>query len=94
VVNATGDLAEIRLYAMLRDRGTLTVRTRTAFGAVAVPHHLSPQFLADLEDARRLYHDDWVSANLVKFFADGQHGTRTTARVRPRRFQCAGHGAR
>jgi len=74
VVNATGDLAEIRLYAMLRDRGTLTVRTRTAFGAVAVPHHLSPQFLADLEDARRLYHDDWVSANLVKFFADGSTG--------------------
>jgi len=27
-----------------------------------------------LEDARRLYHDDWVSANLVKFFADGSTG--------------------
>ena len=74
VVNATGDLAEIRLYATLRDRGTLTVRTRTAFGAVAVPHHLTPQFLADLEEARRLYHDEWVSADLVKFFADGSTG--------------------
>jgi predicted amidohydrolase YtcJ len=74
VVNATGDLAEIRLYATLRDRGTLTVRTRTAFGAVAVPHRLTPQFLADLEEARRLYHDDWVSADLVKFFADGSTG--------------------
>lgn len=74
VVNATGDLAEVRLYAMLRDRGTLTVRTRTAFGAVAVRHHLTPRFLADLEEARRLYHDDWVSANLVKFFADGSTG--------------------
>ncbi|MGD0503609.1 MAG: amidohydrolase [Steroidobacteraceae bacterium] len=74
VVNATGDLAEIKLYATLRDRGTLTVRTRTAFGAVAVPHRLSPQFLADLEEARRLYHDDWVSAGLVKFFADGSTG--------------------
>ena len=74
VVNATGDLAEIKLYAALRDRGTLPVRTRTAFGAVAVPHRLSPQFLADLEEARRLYHDDWVSANLVKFFADGSTG--------------------
>ena len=74
VVNATGDLAEIKLYAALRDRGTLTVRTRTAFGAVAVPHRLTPQFLADLEEARRLYHDDWVSANLVKFFADGSTG--------------------
>jgi predicted amidohydrolase YtcJ len=74
VVNATGDLAEIKLYATLRDRGTLSVRTRTSFGAVAVQHHLTPAFMADLEQARKLYHDDWVSANLVKFFADGGTG--------------------
>ncbi|HXH67167.1 MAG TPA: amidohydrolase [Candidatus Limnocylindrales bacterium] len=74
VVNATGNLAEIELYATLRDRGQLTVRTRTSFGAVAVNHHLTPEFLADLEKARTLYHDDWVSANLVKFFADGGSG--------------------
>ena len=74
VVNATGDLAEVRLYAALRDRGTLTVRTRTAFGSVAVQQRLTPEFLADLEEARRLYHDDWVAANLVKFFADGSTG--------------------
>ena len=74
VVNATGNLAEIELFAALRDRGTLTVRTRTSFGAVAVQHHLTPAFLADLDKARRLYHDDWVSANLVKFFADGGTG--------------------
>jgi predicted amidohydrolase YtcJ len=74
VVNATGDLAEIKLYAALRDRGELTVRTRTAFGAVSVPHRLTPQFLADLDEARTQYHDEWVSANLVKFFADGFSG--------------------
>jgi len=74
VVNATGNLAEIQLYAALRDRGQLTVRTRTSFGAVAVNHHLTPEFLADLEKARSLYHDDWVSANLVKFFVDGGTG--------------------
>jgi predicted amidohydrolase YtcJ len=74
VVNATGDLREIELYAALRDRGELTVRTRTAFGAVAVPHRLTPEFLADLETARTRYHDDWVAANLVKFFADGSTG--------------------
>ena len=74
VTNATGDLAEIQLYAALRDRGQLTVRTRTAFGAVAVNHHLTTEFLADLEKARTLYHDDWVSANLVKFFVDGGTG--------------------
>lgn len=74
VTNATGDLAEIQLYAALRDRGQLTVRTRTAFGAVAVNHHLTAEFLGDLEKARTLYHDDWVSANLVKFFVDGGTG--------------------
>jgi predicted amidohydrolase YtcJ len=74
VVNATGNLAEIELYAALRDRGQLTVRTRNSFGAVAVNHHLTPQFLSDLEKARTQYHDDWVSANLVKFFSDGGSG--------------------
>ena len=74
IVNATGDLAEIELYGQLRDRGELTVRTRTAFGAVAVPHRLTPQFLADIEAARTRFHDEWVSANVVKFFADGSSG--------------------
>ena len=74
VVNATGNLAEIELYGALRDSGGLTVRTRNSFGAVAVNHHLTPEFLADLEKARAQYHDDWVSANLVKFFSDGGSG--------------------
>ena len=74
IVNATGNLDEIRLFGALHERGQLTVRTRTAFGSVALPHHLTPQFLADLEEARRSYHDDWVSANLVKFFLDGSTG--------------------
>src|ERR1700732_5128211 len=32
VTNATGDLAEVQLYAALRDRGELTVRTKTSCG--------------------------------------------------------------
>jgi predicted amidohydrolase YtcJ len=74
VNNATGDLAEIELYGKLRDQGRLTVRTRTSFGAVAVNHQLTPQLLDDLEKARSQYHDGFVSANLVKFFADGGTG--------------------
>jgi predicted amidohydrolase YtcJ len=87
IVNATGDLDEIKLYAMLRDRGELTVRTRTSFGEVAVPHHLTPQFLADLEQARRLYHDDWVAANLVKFFLDGGTGLLPPLVYRPAEYR-------
>ena len=87
VVNATGDLAEIKLYAALRDRGALTVRTRTAFGAIATPHRLTPQFLADLDAARTTYHDEWVSANLVKFFADGFTGVLAPLVYRPDQFK-------
>jgi hypothetical protein len=82
VTNATGDLAEIESYGALRDRKELTIRTRTSFGAVAVNHRLTPQFLADLEQARTKYHDDWVSANLVKMFADGAGSDATAAQFR------------
>jgi predicted amidohydrolase YtcJ len=78
ITNATGNLKEIETYAALRDRSELTLRTRTAFAEVSLNHHLTPQFLADLEKARKTYNDEWVSANLVKFFADG--AGPTTAR--------------
>jgi predicted amidohydrolase YtcJ len=94
VVNATGNLAEIQLYAALRDRGELTVRTRTSFGAVAVNHHLTPEFLADLEKARNLYHDDWVSANLVKFFVDGGTGLIPPLTYRPADYKKLVHAYR
>ena len=74
ITNATGSLAEIQLLAALRDGGELTVRTRMAFGTVGAKVKLTPQFLADLDKARKTYHDDWLSANLVKFFADGAGG--------------------
>jgi predicted amidohydrolase YtcJ len=87
-VNAAGDLAELRRFAAMRDSGELTVRIRSAFGAVAVPHRLTPAFLSDLEEARSRYHDEWLAANLVKFFADG-----STGRVPPLVYQPAGFRA-
>ena len=74
VTNATGDLREIEVYGALRDQRQLTVRVRTAFASVGAKHSIKPQFLADLDKARKTYNDDWVSANLVKFFADGAGG--------------------
>jgi predicted amidohydrolase YtcJ len=74
VINATGDLQEIQLYGKLRDNNELTLRTRTSFGAVAAPHKLTPAFLDDIEAARKNFNDDWVSANLIKFFTDGASG--------------------
>jgi predicted amidohydrolase YtcJ len=77
VVELTGDTPELEAFAALRDRGELTVRTRTGFGKVAVNHHPTPEFFAELDKARKLYHDDWVSANLVKIFSDGAGGNPT-----------------
>jgi hypothetical protein len=74
IVNATGSLSEIRLYAALRDRGELTIHTRTAIGGVGTHHQLTAEFLTQLNEARQQYNDEWVSANLVKFFADGGTG--------------------
>jgi predicted amidohydrolase YtcJ len=87
VVNASGTLQEIQLYGALRDRGELTVRTKTSFASIGVAHRLTPKFLADLEKARTLYHDDWVSANLVKFFADGGTGAVTPLIYDPREYK-------
>jgi predicted amidohydrolase YtcJ len=87
VTNATGDLKEIELYGILRDRGELTVRTKMSFGAVGVAHRLTSEFLADLETARTKYHDDWVSANLVKFFADGGTGLVTPLIYTPAEYK-------
>ena len=67
----TGGLDDLKAFDALRKRGELTVRVRQGFAAVAVNHHLTPAFLADLETARATWHDDWISANLVKFFMDG-----------------------
>lgn len=84
VVDAAGDLAQLRRFGASRDRGELTVRVRSAFGAVAVPHKLTAAFLSDLEEARAQYHDEWLAANLVKFFADG-----STGRIPPLVYQPA-----
>ena len=71
VAELTGDLEELEALGALRSRGELTLRVRVGFAKVAVNHKATPAFFAELEKARSLYHDDWITANLVKFFADG-----------------------
>ena len=84
VVNATGDIPEMELYQQMRQRGELTLRTTTAFAEdVGVRHTLSPQELATFEEARRRFHDDWVRAGVIKFFADGVIETHTAGMLAP-----------
>ncbi|CAN5302479.1 amidohydrolase [soil metagenome] len=70
-VALTGGLDDLKAYEELRKRGLLTLRIRQGFASVAVNQQLTPKFLADLETARTTWHDDWLSANIVKFFMDG-----------------------
>jgi len=84
VINATGDAAEMDLYEQLHQRGELTVRTTTSFAEdVGVRHTLSREELADFESARQRFHDDWVRAGVIKFFADGVIETHTAAMLAP-----------
>jgi predicted amidohydrolase YtcJ len=84
VVNATGDIPEMELYQELQQRGELTVRMTTAFAAdVGVRHTVSPEELATFDEARRRFHDDWVRAGIIKFFADGVVETHTAAMLEP-----------
>jgi predicted amidohydrolase YtcJ len=84
VVNATGDIPEMELYQELHQRGELTVRMSTAFATdVGVRHTISPEELATFDEARRRFHDDWVRAGIIKFFADGVIETHTAAMLEP-----------
>lgn len=96
----TGGLAELDAYGELRKRGLLTLRIRQGFASVSVNQKLTPQFLSDLETARSRYHDDWLSANMVKFFMDGaptpplyeaSEYTKIITELDRRGFQVASH---
>ena len=84
VVNATGDIPEMAMYAQLHSQGQLTVRMTTAFAQdVGVRHTLSPEELSQFETARSRFHDDWVRAGIIKFFADGVIETHSAAMLEP-----------
>ena len=44
---------------------------------VGVRHTVSPEELATFDEARQRFHDDWVRAGVIKFFADGVVETHT-----------------
>lgn len=84
VINASGDISEMELYEELHQHGESTVRTATAFAQdVGIRHTMSPDELAQFEDARRRFRGDWVRAGIVKFFADGVVETHTAAMLAP-----------
>jgi predicted amidohydrolase YtcJ len=80
VVNASGSLEEMDLYAELRRRGELTVRMKTA---LMMGPQLNPAKLAEFEEGRRRFHDEWLSAGVIKAFMDGVVESHTAAMLAP-----------
>jgi predicted amidohydrolase YtcJ len=77
----TGDLERIELLSELRQAGELTVRMYLAYRAD--PPTITPGQLQQIEDARRKFHDEWLSAGAVKFFMDGVVEAHTAAMFEP-----------
>ena len=76
-----GDLEDVDLLQELRRNGELTVRMYLAY-------RLDPPAVTALQwrqmnEARRLYHDEWIAAGAAKFFLDGVIETRTAAMLAP-----------
>jgi hypothetical protein len=80
VVNANGSPEEMELYAELRRRGELTVRMKTA---LMMKPQLSAATLAEFDAARRRFHDEWLSAGVIKAFLDGVVESHTAAMLQP-----------
>jgi predicted amidohydrolase YtcJ len=78
---ADSDLKNVDLYEELRRRGELTVRMYMAYRLD--PPRMTEQQLAEIEQARQSYHDEWIAAGAVKFFLDGVIESHTAAMLEP-----------
>jgi predicted amidohydrolase YtcJ len=78
---ASSDFENLDLYDELRKKNELSVRMYVAFEMD--PPGLTAKKSQLIEQARRKYHDDWVSAGAIKFFLDGVVESHTAAMFTP-----------
>jgi len=76
-----GDFAVLDVYDELRKRGELTLRFYIA--SRMEPPAFSAETLGKIEQARRRYHDEWISAGAAKVFLDGVIESHTAAMLDP-----------
>jgi predicted amidohydrolase YtcJ len=81
VHSAGGDFEEIELYDELLRHGDLTLRFYVAY--FQNPPELRQQDITEIEDARKKYTGDWLSAGAVKFMIDGVVESHTAAMLQP-----------
>jgi predicted amidohydrolase YtcJ len=77
VHSAGGDFEYLDLYDELRKKGELTVRQYIAY--FLDPPELKPDQIEKIEQARKQYHDEWISGGVVKTMLDGVIEAHTAA---------------
>lgn len=77
VHSAGGDFEYLDLYDQLRRDGEMSVRFYIAY--FLDPPKLTPAAIDAIEQARRTYHDDWISGGVVKTMLDGVVEAHTAA---------------
>ena len=79
--SAGGDFEYFDLYDELRKNGELTARFYVSY--FLDPPGLTPEIRSSLEKARATYHDEWLSAGVVKTMLDGVVESHTAAMLTP-----------
>ncbi len=81
VHSAGQDFEYLDLYDELRQKQELSLRFYIAY--FLDPPELRPADLEKIEQARRTYHDDWISGGVVKTMLDGVIEAHTAALLAP-----------
>jgi predicted amidohydrolase YtcJ len=81
VHSAGQDFEYLDLYDELRRDGDLTLRFYVAY--FLNPPELRPEDLEKIEQARKTYHDEWISGGVVKTMLDGVVEAHTAAMLTP-----------
>ncbi len=81
VHSAGQDFEWLDLYDELRRNGEMTLRFYIAY--FLDPPELTPDAIEKIEQARRTYHDDWISNGVVKTMLDGVVEAHTAAMLAP-----------
>ncbi|HEX3355178.1 MAG TPA: amidohydrolase [Terriglobales bacterium] len=81
VHSAGQDFEWLDLYNELRQQNQLSLRFYVAY--FLDPPELTPNAIDKIEQARRTYHDDWISGGVVKTMLDGVIEAHTAAMLEP-----------
>jgi len=81
VHSAGGDFEWLDLFDQLRQQNRMTLRFYVAY--FLDPPELTPDAVEKIEQARRTYHDDWISGGAVKTMLDGVIEAHTAAMLAP-----------